>query len=202
MALCSKASFCKSTTNHTPSLTQGNSLRKDSRSIRLPLVLPAAGAIFLPTATPTFVAEFLYKKRIRTNSPFDWRPVRKTVSNSHDFFRRIDETNENKTALLAIIRFTKRNYTARRRLPLRLRLRRMRRPLGDDERTKKPMRRFLRVLCGWNVLFIPRHLLKPNSSQNNQGTISQKNEANNLACYFCCSSEIMSAHNASAKMTS
>jgi hypothetical protein len=56
----------------------------------------------------------------------------------------------------------------------------MRRPLGDDERTRKPMRRFLRVLCGWNVLFTLQHLPTPNSSQNSQGTISQKNEANNL----------------------
>jgi hypothetical protein len=57
----------------------------------------------------------------------------------------------------------------------------MRRPLGDAERTRKPMRRFLRVLCGWNVLFTPKHLPKANNSQNNHDTISQKNEPNNSA---------------------
>jgi hypothetical protein len=40
------------------------------------------------------------------------------------------------------------NYTARRLLPLRLRLRMIRRPLGDAERTRNPILRFLRVLCG------------------------------------------------------
>lgn len=143
----SSARSFNDTTIHKPSATKCLSLRTASLIILRPRERWGELANFLETAAPNRVGSpGRLKKTIRTRSPLHRRPVRNTSSNSQRLLSLAAGGYVHLIADSPMRKWQATGQTARRFLPLRLRLSSILRPLGEADRTKNPILRFLRVL--------------------------------------------------------